>query len=77
MAANDKIMALVKPEYLERVPRLFRGHAKSGTCKLIAREYPELYAKAEAEGDLPTDVANELSKIVNGIFEERMAKHDL
>lgn len=40
MTANEKIIALVKPEYLKKIPAIFRKHATEGTCKLIAREHP-------------------------------------
>ncbi len=33
MTADEKILALIKPEYLERVPRMFRGHATKTTVK--------------------------------------------
>lgn len=44
MTANEKIIALVKPEYLKKIPAIFRKHATEGTCKLIAREHPDLYS---------------------------------
>lgn len=77
MTANEKIIALVKPEYLERIPRLVRGHATKATCKLIAREFPEAYAEAEKDGPLNDEAKEALTLIVNDIFEERMKKHDL
>ncbi len=33
MTADEKILALIKPEYLERVPRMFCGHATKTTVK--------------------------------------------
>mgnify|MGYP006961899145 FL=1 len=43
MTADEKILALIKPEYLERVPRMFRGHATKTTVKKkIAQEYRPL-----------------------------------
>ncbi len=77
MTADEKIIALVKPEYMARIPRLIRGHATSGTCKLIAREFPEAYAEAQKEGELSEEAKEALTKIVNDIFEERMKKHNL
>ena len=77
MTANEKIIALVKPEYMERIPRLIRGHATKATCKLIAREFPEAYAEAEKDGELNPEAKEALTKIVNDIFEERMKKHNL
>lgn len=77
MNADEKIIALVKPEYMERIPRLVRGHATKAACKLIAREFPEAYAEAQKEGDLSPESKESLSLIVNDIFKERMAKHNL
>ena len=47
---NEKIIALVKEEYLNKIPKIFRKHAVEGTCKLIAREHPDLY-KAFEDGE--------------------------
>ncbi|WP_251716233.1 hypothetical protein [Lactobacillus agrestimuris] len=73
MTANEKIIALVKPEYLEKIPKMFRKHATEGTCKLIAREHSALYAAFE--GDPSAANKEEMTKLVNGIFEQRMKKH--
>ena len=57
MNANEKIIALVKPEYLNKIPEIFRKHATENTFKLIAKEHPDLYKAFEDEkagvGDLP------------------------
>lgn len=37
MSADEKILSLVKPEYLDKIPKLFRKHATEATCGLIAR----------------------------------------
>lgn len=76
MTADEKILALVKPEYMERIPKMFRGHATKATVKKIAQEHPDLYAKTEEAGELPDDLAQELSSIINGIFEAKMKKHN-
>ena len=49
MTANEKIIALVKPEYLEKIPKMFRKHATEGTCNFIAREHSALYAAFEGD----------------------------
>lgn len=75
MTAEEKIIALVKPEYLEKVPKIFRKHATEATCALIAREHPELY---EAFANAPSPAQEEEMRVlVNGIFEERMNKHHM
>jgi len=76
MTADEKILALVKPEYMKRIPRFVRGHATKATLKKIANEHPDLYAKAQEAGELPEAIASQLSRIINGIFEEKMAKHN-
>lgn len=49
MNANEKIIALVKPEYLNKIPKIFRKHATENTFKLIAKEHPDLYKAFEEE----------------------------
>ena len=75
MTTNEKIITLVKPEYLKKIPAIFRKHATNNTCKLIAKEYPDLYAAFEKN---PSDKQKKkMTKLVNGIFEERMKKHNM
>lgn len=73
MSTDEKIIALVKPEYMEKIPAMFRKHAMEGTCGLIAREHPDLYAAFEGEPSAAE--TEEMTKLVNGIFEQRMEKH--
>lgn len=77
MTANEKIIALVKPEYLNKIPKIFRKHATENTCKLIAKEHPDLYKAFEEEASAEEKEKEEMKKIVNGIFEERMKKHKM
>lgn len=74
--ANKRIIDLVKPEYMERIPSFVRNHANSKTCQLIAREFPEIYAEFE-KAEVSVDAQEQMRKIVNDIFEERMAKHHM
>lgn len=74
-AANKKILAYVKPEYLKRIPFFVRGHATGKTCELIAREFPDLYNAFKGSPD--DSQKAEMSRLINGIFAERMAKHNM
>ena len=49
----DKIIALIPQEYIKRIPFFVRKHAITRTVKRISLEYPELYAVAEQDGQLP------------------------
>ncbi|MGN1023810.1 MAG: hypothetical protein ACI4OJ_09945 [Lachnospiraceae bacterium] len=74
--ADEKILALVKPEYLEKIPAFVRGHATGNTCRLIEREHPELYAQFEEAA--PSEAAkDQMAKVINDIFAERMKKHHM
>ena len=77
MTANEKIIALVKPEYLKKIPAIFRKHATERTCKLIAREHPDLYSAFEKGVEPTEEEKQQMTKLVNGIFEERMKKHKM
>lgn len=74
MATIEQISALVKPEYMEKIPKMFRKHAIEGTCKKIARENAELYAAFE-NGHPNDEQKQQMAELVNGIFEQRMKKH--
>lgn len=73
--ANEKILALVNPEYMKRIPFFVRGHATSKSCEYLAQKYPELYATFE--GEPSAQQVEEMSKIINELFEQRMKKHNL
>lgn len=74
--ADERILALVRPEYLKKIPFFVRDHATGNTCRLIEREHAELYAKFETE-QVSEDAKSEMRELVNGIFEERMKKHHM
>ena len=73
--ADEKILALVNPDYIKRIPFFVRGHATGKSCEYIAQKHPELYATFEDEPS--TQQVEEMSKIINELFEQRMKKHNL
>lgn len=75
--ANKRIIGLVKSEYMERIPFFVRKHATEGTCKLIAKEYPEIYELAKSEETFTQEAQEKLYTIINEVFEKRMQKHGL
>lgn len=73
--ADEKILSLVKPEYMKRIPFFIRGHATGKSCEYIAQKHPELYATFE--GEPSAQQVEEMTKIINELFEQRMKKHNL
>lgn len=73
--ADEKILALVNPEYMKRIPFFVRGHATGKSCEYIAQKHPELYATFE--GEPSAQQVEEMSMIINELFEQRMKKHNL
>ena len=73
----DKIIALIPQDMIKRIPFFVRKHAITRTIKRISLEYPELYAVAEQEGQLPEKEAQELRQILTTIFQEKMNKHKI
>ena len=73
----DKIIALIPQDMIKRIPFFVRKHAITRTIKRISLEYPELYAVAEQEGQLPEKEARELRQILTTIFQEKMNKHKI
>lgn len=76
-AAAKKILDLVPAEWIKKIPWIVRKHATTKTVERVAQQYPELYAVAKQEGDLPVKEAQELKKIMQDIFQEKMAKHKI
>ena len=75
--AGKKLLALVPQEWIKRIPFFVRGHATTKTVERVAKQYPELYAVAKRQGDLPEKEGEELRKIMTAIFEEKMNKHKI
>ena len=75
--ATKKLLALVPQEWIKRIPFFVRGHATTKTVERVAKQYPELYAVAKRQGDIPEKESEELRKIMTGIFEEKMNRHKI
>ena len=75
--AAKKLLALVPQEWIKRIPFFVRGHATTKTVERVAKQYPELYAVAKRQGDIPEKESEELREIMTGIFEEKMNKHKI
>ena len=75
--AAKKLLDLVPQEWIKRIPFFVRGHATTKTVERVAKQYPELYAVAKRQGDLPEKECQELRKIMTDIFEEKMNKHKI
>ena len=75
--AAEKILALVPDGWIQKIPFFVRKHATTKTIERIAAQYPELYAAAKQEGELPEKERDELRRIVTDIFKEKMKKHKI
>lgn len=74
--AADKILSLLPEGWIEKIPFFVRKHSTTKTIERIAEQYPELYAVAKREGELPEKEREELRKIITDIFREKMEKHN-
>ena len=75
--AAKKILALVPEAWMKKIPFFVRRHATTKTIEFMAKEYPELFAVAKREGEIPEKEKEELRKIINDIYEDRMNKHNI
>ena len=75
--AAEKILAMVPDGWIQKIPFFVRKHATTKTIERIAAQYPELYAAAKQEGELPEKEREELRRIVTDIFKEKMKKHKI
>ena len=74
MTADERIITLVKPEYLDMVPSFCRQHATERICYLIARDFPELYEAFSAETEPDAENVHRMASIANNVFMERLDK---
>ncbi len=75
--AADKILALLPDGWIKKIPFFVRKHSTTKTIERIANDYPELYAVAKQEGELPEKEREELRKIITDIFRQKMEKHNI
>lgn len=75
--AAKKILALVPEAWMKKIPFFVRRHATTKTIEFMAKEYPDLFAVAKREGEIPEKEKEELRKIINDIYEDRMKKHNI
>lgn len=75
-SADKKILELVDPAYIKKIPSFVRSHPTGNTCRLIEREFPEIYSEFEKE-QISAEAKDQMRKIGNDIFEERMKKHHM
>ena len=75
--AAKKLLALGPQEWIKRIPFFVRGHATTKTIERVAMRYPELYAVAKRQRDLPEKEREELRVIMTEGFEEKMNKHKI
>lgn len=75
--AGEKILSLVNPDYMKKIPWFVRKHATGKTVEKIQKEHPELYAEFAKDEEPTDDIKKEMSSIINGIFEAKMIKHGM
>ena len=74
MNADDRIIRLIRPEYLEQTPSFLRRHAVENTCRMVARNHPEQYAVFSDAAE-PDDAAkSQMSALVNSIYLDRLSR---
>lgn len=74
MNANERIVSLVAPKHLERIPSFLRQHSTVCLCRIIAKDYPALYSAFSQETEPSAEEKAQMSAIVNQIFERRIKK---
>ncbi|MCC6109471.1 MAG: hypothetical protein LIV29_05470 [Denitrobacterium sp.] len=77
MTANERISAVIDPSFMERIPSFVQGHAVGSTCKVVKREFPALYEEFSKEEEPSEEARKQMAFVVNEIFREHMAKHNL
>ena len=77
MTANERIIAVVDPSYMERIPSFVQELAVNETCRVVKREFPSLYSEFSKEEEPSEEAKSQMALVVNDILRERLAKHNL
>ena len=72
--ADERIISLVKPKYMEGIPSFAKKHATGNSCRLIELVNPDLYNAFAREEEPTEEEKAKMSEIINNIFETHM-KH--
>lgn len=75
MSIDEKLITLINPEYLKRIPEAIQSHATGATIQFIKKHHPDL---CQSFDQAPTpELENQLRQLIDHIFQERMTKHNM
>lgn len=75
MSADERIIALIDKAYMDRIPSFIKRHVTGRTCKVIARDYPELYESFSQDREPGEEEKERMRALVNGIVAARLESH--
>lgn len=74
MNVENRIASLASPEIADRIPSFTRKHAIACSCRLIARDYPELYQAFAGEEEPDDEIKGRMARILDDILVQRSAR---
>ena len=75
MTADERIIALADPDSIAQIPSFLRKHAIECSCRLIARDHPDIYEAFSGDGEPDDEAKLQMQTIINDIITDRIKNH--
>ena len=75
MTADERITALADPDSIAQIPSFLRKHAFECSCKLIAREHPDIYEAFSSDAEPDNGSKSQMKALIDDIIAKRLEKY--
>lgn len=75
MTADERIIALADPDSIAQIPSFLRKHAMECSCRLIARDYPDIYIVFSGDVEPDDESKLQMKTIINDIIAKRIENY--
>ncbi len=75
MTADERITALADPDSIAQIPSFLRKHAIECSCRLISRNYPDIYKVFSGDDEPDDESKQQMKEIINEMIAKRIEKY--
>ena len=75
MTADERIIALADPDSIAQIPSFLRKHAVECSCRLIARDHPDIYTAFSADTEPDENITEQAKVLINEVIAKRIKDH--
>lgn len=75
MTADERITALADPDSIAQIPSFLRKHAIECSCRLISRNYPDIYKVFSGDDEPDDESKQQMKTIIIDIINDRIKNH--